>query len=81
MLVLVLERELGVREGGRSENVQRIAENCGELRGDTCSFDERSSRFTASLSRSNSVSLALRAQELSVAAADGIRRESSSRAV
>ena len=31
------------------------------------------SRFTASLSRSNSVSLALRAQELSVAAADGMR--------
>ena len=50
-------------------------QNCGELRGVTCSFDERSSRFTASLRRSNSVSLALRAQELSVAAADGIRRE------
>ena len=69
------------RSVGRSENVQ----NCGELRRiarrHTCSFDERSSRFTASLRRSNSVSLALRAQELSVAAADGMRRDSRVRAV
>ena len=57
-------RRIGCRE------LRRIA------RRHTCSFDERSSRFTASLSRSNSVSLALRAQELSVAAADGMRRDS-----
>ena len=53
--------------GGTTIEYGRIA------RRHTCSFDERSSRFTASLRRSNSVSLALRAQELSVAAADGMR--------
>ena len=53
------------------QDLRRIA------RRHTCSFDERSSLFTASLSRSNSVSLALRAQELSVAAADGMRQTDS----
>ena len=60
-----------------SGRITQVDESTIKLPGHTCSFDERSSLFTASLSRSNSVSLALRAQELSVAAADGMRQTDS----
>ena len=54
-----------------------VEETDDPISGRITQVDERSSLFTASLSRSNSVSLALRAQELSVAAADGMRQTDS----